>query len=244
MKDSIGIQSYCFRGFPEVSAMIDCLKESGVSRVEPYQGHLNPGSPTLEADIQVYRDAGITIQAYGAHGFGADEAANRTVFEMAKLIGLPAVTADLSGDIDEALACVEPLCEETGVKLAIHNHGRKHRFGPVWALEGLFAKSSPSIGLCLDTAWMIDSGENPVEVAAKFADRLYGLHIKDFIFDRAGKPEDTIIGEGNLDLPGLVAQLDKDGFDGYLTLEYEGDIDNPVPATRQCVEAFRALCET
>jgi hypothetical protein len=32
------------------------------------------------------------------------------------------------------------------------------------------------------------------------------------------------------------------GFDGCVVLEYEGDVENPVPALRKCVQAVRAAC--
>jgi sugar phosphate isomerase/epimerase len=105
-------------------------------------------------------------------------------------------------------------------------------------LEGVFGETSLNVGLCLDTAWMLDSGEEPVAVAAQFKERLYGLHVKDFVFED-GKPEDVVVGQGGLNLDALAAFLVEMGFDGYLTLEYEGDVDNPVPALRQCCDAIR-----
>ncbi len=136
---------------------------------------------------------------------------------------------------------LERQCTDYGITLAVHNHGRKHRYGSIAQLEALFAKTSPNIGLCLDTAWMLDAGENPVAVAEHFADRLYGLHVKDFIFRRDGAPEDVVVGTGNLDLPALFAVLARIRFAGYLTLEYEGDVDTPVPSVRQCVEALSRI---
>jgi len=104
-------------------------------------------------------------------------------------------------------------------------------------LAAVFAQTGPAIGLTLDAAWALDAGENPVALAEKFADRLYGLHLKDFVFDRARRPQDVVVGTGNLDLPGLFATLRKVGFAGSLILEYEGDVQNPVPALKQCVAA-------
>jgi len=234
----LGVQSYCFRAFSEHAQLIQALNACGVDRVELYPGHYNPVTqPDAAAVIQTFADAGITISSFGVYGFGDDEAAARKVFDFADAAGFPAISADLAPG---GLAVVEKLCAETGIKVAIHNHGRKHDLGPVSALERLFAETSPNVGLCLDTAWMIDSGEDPVAVARRFQDRLYGLHIKDFVFDRAGRPEDVIVGTGNLDLEGLAAFLTDIAFDGYLTLEYEGDVDDPVPATKQCVDAVRA----
>ena len=50
------------------------------------------------------------------------------------------------------------------------------RLGAPWAIEALFAKSSDRIGLCLDTAWMLDSGFDPVEIAKKYQKRLCLLY--------------------------------------------------------------------
>jgi sugar phosphate isomerase/epimerase len=50
----------------------------------------------------------------------------------------------------------------------------------------------------------------------------------------------VIIGEGNLNLKKFLATLADIGFDGTFVLEYEGDVDDPVPALKQCVDAVRA----
>ena len=233
----LGIQSYCFRGFAEADKLIEALKACSVDRIELCGVHWQLAeNPDPAPVVKTYADAGVAISAFGVHGFTEDEDAARPVFEMAKLAGFPTISADFRPG---GLAVAERLCEEYGKKVALHNHGRKHALGSVAAMERLFGESSPNVGLCLDTAWVLDSGEDPLAVAEKFKDRLYGLHVKDFVFDRAGKPEDVVVGTGNLDLPGMAALLTDMDFDGYLTLEYEGDVDNPTPAVKECVDAIR-----
>ncbi|MFI5356910.1 MAG: sugar phosphate isomerase/epimerase family protein, partial [Opitutales bacterium] len=122
----------------------------------------------------------------------------------------------------------------------IHNHGGRHWLGNAQMLESVFARTSPRIGLCLDTAWALDAHEDPVALAEKFADRLYGVHLKDFVFDRAGKPADTILGQGNLDLPKFLKLLGGNERTQSVIIEYEGDIENPVPALSECVRQIQA----
>jgi inosose dehydratase len=233
----LGIQSWCFRGLKGHERVMQALRECGVDRIELSAAHLQPTAERdLAAVVELYRRGGVTISSYGVYGFDGDEGKARGVFELARLAGFDVISADLKAG---GLEVAERLCREYGKRIAIHNHGRRHRLGPVWALEELFGRASKNVGLCLDTAWMIDSGEDPVAVARKFADRLYGLHVKDFVFDRAGKPEDVVVGQGNLDLAGLLGLLVQTKFGGYFTLEYEGDVENPVPAVRECVEAIR-----
>ena len=74
-----------------------------------------------------------------------------------------------------------------------------------------------------------------------FPGQTYGVHYKDFVFDRDGMWHDTVVGKGTLDLPGFVAALEADGFDGMAVIEYEADVENPVPALTECVQVMRDL---
>ena len=192
--------------------------------------------------INTYRSNGIEVSGHGVNGLNSDPATNRTWFEFAKAVGLNSLAASFpKGEEIETGRCLEPLCEEFGIKIAIHNHGRKHNLGSPDALDRVFSRTTNNIGLCLDTAWMLDSGYDPVEMAEKYRDRLHGVHLKDFIFARDGRPEDTVIGEGNLRLEALIQLLSDTGYDQFLTIEYEGDVEDPVPNCKKCVEAIKDI---
>ena len=107
---------------------------------------------------------------------------------------------------------------------------------PQW----VFGQTSDRIGLSLDTAWAIDSRENPVAWVRKFGDRLYILHLKDFVYQPDREPKDVIVGTGNLSLTDLDKALIDAAFDGAWVLEYEGDVDNPIPALKECVVAIES----
>jgi sugar phosphate isomerase/epimerase len=236
----LGIQTYCFRVYQTQEELIDALKACGISRMELFPGHYNPAERDDHKDfLRRLANEGILITTFGVMGF-SDERVARRSFEFACEAGFDTINVDFS---ESQIPLVEKLCEEYGKKVTIHNHGRKHVWGPLRALDHLFASTSPNVGLCLDTAWMLDSGEEPVAVASKYRERLYGVHLKDFVFDAAGKPEDVVVGTGNLNLQGLLQLLADTDYDGTLTLEYEGDYSDPIPATRQCVEAVKAVCE-
>jgi len=63
----------------------------------------------------------------------------------------------------------------------------------------------------------------------------FGLHLKDF--DPAKKKE-VIVGQGALDVPGIVTVLKEINFKGYVNLEYELNEQNPTP---DMAEGLRAL---
>ncbi len=240
LSDRLGIQSYCFRAFKTLPDLIQALKDTGLNRLELWGGHLDgfdPEKADIPAALEAFHREQVIITTCGVYGFDTDETAARRAFDFAKAAGFPTISGDLR--TDEALPLVERLCEEYGVRVAIHNHGKKHRLGSPEALADLFGRSSDRIGLCLDTAWMLDSGEDPVAIARRFRDRLYGLHLKDFEFDAEGNHRDVIVGQGGLDLPALIRLLVETGYDGYLTQEFEGNPEDPVPSCRECVAAIR-----
>ena len=56
-----------------------------------------------------------------------------------------------------------------------------------------------------------------------------------------GNVQTLRVGTGNLDLPKLMTVLKQSNFTGPLVIEYEGDVENPVPALKKCVEALKKL---
>jgi inosose dehydratase len=241
MDSVLGVQSYCFREFRDNAAVSRMVKELGCPSIELCGVHVDFQKPVAFAGaIAAYRDRGIAIAATGVNRITGREREDRNLFEFLKACGAPAMSVDFAPDgLDEALASAECLSEEYGVRCAVHNHGGRHWLGSAQALSYLFGRASARIGLCLDTAWALDSREDPVDMVEKFGHRLYAVHLKDFIFDRARRPEDVVVGTGNLDLAKLDAKLRAVGFGGSAIIEYEGDAKNPMPALRQCVEAVR-----
>ncbi len=244
--EQLSVQTYCFRNFTDNATVAQMVKECGLAGVEifGYGIHGDYADPTtFPAVAQIYKDAGLNLDAIGVVTFEGDEAKERKYFESVTASGANLISC--SFDIEKLPQCLrtaEKLCEEFDCRVAIHNHGGWDWLGNTSALKWIFGQTSDRIGLCLDTAWAMAASEDPQKMAETFADRLYGLHIKDFVFDRAGKPEDVVVGTGNLDLKTLVNFLNNQENIGWVALEYEGDADAPVPAITECVNAVKALC--
>ena len=239
----LAVQSYCFRNFKDNARVAAQVRELGLEAIELCAVHCDFAAREQFAPaIEAYRRAGVKIVSIGVQGFRNEPQKEALWFEFAKQAGADTVSASFRpSDWVEAAASAERLAGQTGARLAIHNHGGRHWLGSAEMLGAVFARTGPRVGLMLDTAWALDSGEDPVKLAEKFADRLYGVHLKDFVFDRARKPSDVVVGQGNLDLPGLFKVLARTGFKGKLILEYEGDAEDPVPALRECVAAVRKV---
>jgi sugar phosphate isomerase/epimerase len=241
---NLGIQSYCFRKFLPMPELVSALEEAGLSTVEIWPEHLHwkLARPEREAALALLKQNGISVSAYGAVNFEDDEGAARPIFAFAQELGIKWLTTTWVAP--DAYALVDRLSEEHGVKVAIHNHGRDHHYGTFDQVQEVFSHTSPRFGLCLDTAWFLDAGCDPVEAIDVFQDRLQGVHLKDFVFDDQGGHQDVIIGTGGLDLPLFMQRLRDVGFDGYLSIEYEGDPDNPLPQVQECVRVIQEVIDT
>jgi inosose dehydratase len=243
MNQPIAIQSYCFRGFKPLPDFLTQLKATGVTATEICAVHANFADPsTASAVAEQCKKTGVQIVAIGVEYLTGDPAKDKPRFEWAKAAGVKYMSISFQPDsMFDGLKNIEKLADQYDLKLGIHNHGGYDWLGNSTILKYIFSKTSSRIGLYIDTAWAIDAKQDPTKWVEQFGDRLYGVHVKDFIYDRSRKPEDVIIGTGNLHLPNFMAALKKVNFTGPLVIEYEGDEKNPVPALIDCVKILKPL---
>jgi len=69
------------------------------------------------------------------------------------------------------------------------------------------------------------------------------VHLKEFSYDQQRRRFDVVIGTAGLDLNALMKKLDAMNYNGYLSIEYEGEPDNPLPNLEKCVAAARAAID-
>lgn len=238
---NMAVQSFCFRAFDDNATVAEKVKEIGLKRIEICAKHVDfADESTFDKAIATYKDAGVEIVSIGVNGFKGDAAEEEKYFRFAQKAGIKLISANFElGSVPDCFRVAETLAEQYDVRLGIHNHGGKHWLGNAQALAWVFGQTSERIGLMLDTAWALDAAQDPVALIGQFSNRLYGVHLKDFTFDRARKHTDVVVGTGNIDLPQVMTALDDAGFNGELVLEYEGNPENPVPALKECVQSMQ-----
>lgn len=243
--DSLAVQSYCFREFRDNPTVAGMVREIGLQHIEVCEVHADFNDLHSWKDIiKVYEDAGIEIISIGAQTFNGD-ASEESFFECAAAAGAKHITAHMRvGTFFQAISQVKSWSDAYGIRVGLHCHGGYMFGGQPDVLDHLIGLGSPQIGLCLDTAWAMQIGPwhgNPLDWAKKYAKSLYGIHFKDFTFGSDASWQDTIVGEGNLDLPGLLKELRAQNYTGVSILEYEADPENPVPALKACVDKMRSM---
>jgi len=133
--------------------------------------------------------------------------------------GLVVVAAPAGGTPDMLIAALRLLDRALGdlaVRLALVNRPGTLADTPE-ALHALWRREPPArLALALDPGQALAAGWNPTRL-----DGLPALPTHAYLTDRrAGAPVPP--GEGEADLPGLVATLRRHGYDGWLTLRLEG----------------------
>jgi sugar phosphate isomerase/epimerase len=183
----------------------------------------------------------MSISAHGVNPFGKDAAANRKTFEFAKALGIRNITADPDPASFDSL---NDLVQEFDIRIAIHNHGPRHRYNKAVDVLQAIEGRDERIGACADLGHYIRSGERPTDVIRLLSGRLYGIHLKDFAEMKADT-KGVILGQGHLNVPAVFAALLKVGFpeDGAMSLEYEENPENPIADIRECVAVAKKALE-
>lgn len=243
LASQLGIKSYSFRTIKETPDLIAAVKQCGVDGVDLSACHVNYDDiAEQEKVIELCREAEMRISGIGVVKLTNDEAFNRRFFAFAQRAqcGLVSCSFELQ-DHEAVIKMVGRLCGEYGVRAAIHNHGGRDWLGNAKALAYVFGKCDENVGLCLDTAWCLQAGADPVEWLDMFGERLYGVHFKDFTFGLDGKPQDVVVGHGALDLPAFLDKFLTLPFDGSAVVEFEGE--DAVNQSARCVKSIRAVLD-
>jgi inosose dehydratase len=246
---TVGAQSYSFRNF-NFERALGQIRDLGLRYVELFRGHL-PTSATdaqLDAAKTLLRQHNITPIAFGVENFTRDEAANRRLFEFGRKLGIRYFSANPDADSFDNL---DRLVAEYNIGIAIHPHGpvggNPPRLDRWYSAERIMAgvrAHDRRIGSCLDTGHLIRSAQppfnerlDPAEQVRVMGARNFGLHLKDHDNQRR---TDVVFGRGPLDVLAVLRALRAVNFQGYISLEYEANPNDPAPDMRACLDVFRA----
>jgi sugar phosphate isomerase/epimerase len=235
----LGIQLYSLRGY-KVDEALKHAADLGFEQVEFYSGMLplDSSDEVIAATKKKVADLGMTISGHGVNHFTKDAAANRRMFEFAKKVGVPCMSADPDFDSFDSL---DELVKEFDIRIAIHNHGPNHRYNKAADVLRVIEARDERIGACADLGHYIRSGQNSTEVIRLLKGRLFGIHLKDFA-EMKDQTKGVILGKGHLNVEAVFTELKEAGFpaNGALSLEYEENEKNPIADIRECYNVARA----
>jgi sugar phosphate isomerase/epimerase len=234
----LGIASYTFREFT--------LEETIAMTAKLEIKHLCLKSMHMPLDLSAdeIRKRAAKVEAAGLHLYGGgviymkDAAEVENAFSYAEHAGMKVIVGVPE---HELLELCNRKVKETGIKLAIHNHGPGDKKYPSAASAYALIKDlDPGMGLCVDIGHTARIGEDPTEETRKHLDRVHDIHIKDV--DRADPEGGSCeIGRGVIDIPGFLQMLLEENYSKVLGFEYEKDGKDPLPGLAESVGYVRGL---
>ena len=248
---ALGCQAYTFNRFSVFEA-IEKTAQAGGRVIEFFPGQkLSADQPDVKWDHNATDDVIEKVKAklaqhrikavnYGVVGIPKDEAQARKIFEFAKKLGLYGVTTESVDAIDT----IEKLVKEYDIRVGFHDHPKRadnpnyRMWDPNYVLS-VVKERDHRIGSCADTGHWVRSGLKPVECLRILKGRIISSHLKDL--NEFGKPEahDLPYGAGVSDVPAILDELKRQGFQGNISIEYEHNWEHSVPEVAQCIGFVR-----
>lgn len=155
----------------------------------------------------------------------------------------------------EGCARVADFAAELGVTTSVENHGYLVQASDR-VQKLLFTVDRPNFRTTLDVGNFLCADEDPVGAVRKNIPYASMVHLKDF-YKRQPAPylqegffpstaghllRGAVLGYGDLDLPAIVRELKAAGYDGFLSVEFEGQEDEKW-ASRVGLHTARMLWE-
>ena len=211
-----------FADEPEV--LRRALDDAGLTLVAVYSGANFVFTEILAEELWRVRKACEWASAVGAEHLVVGGGARRTE---------PATEADyarLAGALDE----VASLADGHGLVASFHPHLTTIVESPE-DVERALSKSR--IGFCPDTGHLQAGGGDPVQLVRDYRDRIPYVHLKDIDAQGTFVP----LGDGVLDIDGVVAVLRETGYDGWITVETDGWPGDPTEGARRSIAKLLGL---
>ena len=150
-----------------------------------------------------------------------------------------------------------------GVTLVIENHFNTMTVSAEESIRLSREINHPAVGILYDQANLAFTGKEDYKIAIPMQqEKVYHMHVKDlkfkenqtgFVSSDVSHPKEEernvitrIVGEGELDWPGILRMVKEYGYDGWLSLEYErrwhpDDIPDASIGMKKCAEYLHSL---
>ena len=234
----LGLASYTLREYTLADA-IKYTKQLALSHIALKSMHLplDSTSEFLTENAKKVRDAGLTLYGAGVI-YMKTEAEVTNAFKYAQNAGIEMI---IGVPNHELLAFTEQKVKETGIRLAIHNHGPGDKVYPTPDTVFDHIKAlDKRIGLCMDVGHVVRLGLDPVANIMKYSNRLFDMHLKDV--DKVAEDGSSVeIGRGVINIPSILNALQKVDYKGVMSIEYEKDGKNAIIGLSESVGYVRGI---
>jgi len=207
------------------------LDAKGLSLVMFSSGNVEIDPAKMEANVAMHVNHARFIKALGGSSLQLTNSLRKN--------NIPP-TADELARLAAAMNEIGKQTQAIGVQATYHNHMNQYGETPE-EVDALVQAMDPKyLRLLLDVAHYHQGGGKPAEAVIKYQKVIHSLHIKDVESPIKGDTNPKSykfveLGQGNVDLVGVFAALDKIKFGGWAIVELDGVPDkSKTPA--QCAQ--------
>lgn len=234
----LGIAGYTFAKF-DLEKSVAMMQRIAVTNLSLKEFHLpiNSNDEKIKSVMSQFASAGINVYAVGVIYMKTKQAVDEA-FAYAKKAEVRLIVGVPNYDL---LDYTEQKVKETDIKIAIHNHGPEDALypGPGHVYDRI-KTSDQRMGLCLDIGHAVRAGTDLEKAITEYRDRIFDLHIKDVtVAAKEGKAVE--IGRGVIDFHAVVKALRKNNFTGMSSIEFEKDMNDPLPGIAESIGYFRGV---
>lgn len=198
----------------EWAAICQEIANCGYRAVEVWAAHADP-SVMDEAKATLWRRI---LEDYGLTPIGYAGGLSEGTARICQWMGIPAANGGLWGT---DLETVQRLCDENNLFFNYENHPEKSVAEILEKIGG----GSERIGVCIDSGWLGTQGVDAVDAVTQLGTLVRHVHVKDV--KATGGHETCPLGEGVVNLVGMLDALKAQGYSGAWSWEDEPEDRNP-----------------
>ena len=245
----IGVQMYTFHK-KTLEESLPLMKKAGITGVGLTAGqalskkypNVKRIGPDMNKEERAYLKKLLADNGCVPVSFGVYYTTNKSDIEracaFAKDIGIPIILTESPADwLDDW----EKYCAKYGIKMALHNHAIDNKANKYYDPKVVrdLIKNYKHIYACPDNGHWSRSKIDGVEGYKTLEGKIAIVHFKDQKEFGNIKNQPVVFGTGQLNTEALLAELDRQGFDGYFLIEHETNYDNNLPEVIKCAEYLK-----
>lgn len=238
-KFSLGIAGYSFVHF-NLDESLTMMKRMDVHHLSIKDFHLPLDSTpdTIAAFHKKLGEFDVTGYAVGPIYMTKSKTEIDAGFEYAKRVGVKLI---IGVPNKEDLAYIAEKTKAYDIRYAIHNHGPEDKLYPnAKSVYDLVKDLDSRMGLCFDMGHNMRDGQDPVADLARYRDRIFDIHFKN-VTSATAEGKTCELGRGVIDIPAFVNMLRKTNYDGRCSLEFEKDMEDPLPGLAESAGYYRGV---
>lgn len=222
-----------------MDGMLDRLSPARLDGIELWYPHVWPANitPVLASEIRK-RLAARGMVCCACAGSVSDPQKDpyrcEELFQTACLLEAPLIAGHLHVEA-HTIPRLSELCARYGVRVAYENGSEKDAGQILSIIQG----GNKWIGANIDTGNMAIQGGDPVRAVRELGERIMHVHFKDVA--AVGSHKCVALGEGIVDVAGVIRELQACGYDGWLSIEIETSDHDPTKEILASAETIRRL---